>query len=228
MARQARVAPGGQVYHVLNRAVARLRIFETAGDYQAFERVIQEGLERHPVRLLGWVVMPNHWHLVVWPRKEGELSAFVRWVTHTHVMRWHRFHETVSTGPLYQGRFKSFMVEADGHLPTVMRYVQRNPVRGGLAERGEDWRWGSLWHQMKGGAMAECVARPPVEVDGGWTGQAWLERVRRAETAAELEAVRSSVKRGRPLGSAEWTQRVVRRLGLEHTVRAAHRPREEK
>jgi REP element-mobilizing transposase RayT len=89
MPRRPRIAPGGLVYHVLNRAVARLALFEKPADYAAFERVLAEAMEKHPTRLLGYIVMPNHWHLVMWPRKDGELTDFVRWLTHTHVMRWH-------------------------------------------------------------------------------------------------------------------------------------------
>src|SRR3954469_17537484 len=89
MARQPRVAPGGYVYHALNRAVARLSLFEKEGDYQAFERVLGLALEKHPIRLLGYCVMPNHWHFVLWPRTGNELTAFLRWLTHTHTMRWH-------------------------------------------------------------------------------------------------------------------------------------------
>src|SRR5262249_21602798 len=129
MPRRARNAPGGLVYHVLNGAVARLPLFEKGGDYEAFERVLAEGLEEHPTRLLAYCLMPNHWHLVLWPRREDELTAFVRWLTHTHSMRWHAHYHTGGTGQIYQGRFKSFPVEADDHLYAVLRYVERNALR---------------------------------------------------------------------------------------------------
>src|SRR5437016_8795326 len=111
MPRQPRSAPGGFVYHALNRAVARLPLFEKDGDYAAFERVFALALEKHPIRLLSYCVMPNHWHMVLWPKKDGELTAFLRWLTHTHTMRWHAHYHTSGTGHLYQGRFKSFPFE---------------------------------------------------------------------------------------------------------------------
>ncbi|MGE3804984.1 MAG: transposase, partial [Gemmataceae bacterium] len=107
MPRSARSAPPGLVYHVLNRAVARLLLFEKNDDFAAFEHVLAEALARHPTRLLAYCLMPNHWHLVLWPSKTGELTAFVRWLTHTHTMRWHAHHQSSGTGHLYQGRFKS-------------------------------------------------------------------------------------------------------------------------
>jgi putative transposase len=222
MARQARVAPGGKVYHVINRAVARLHIFETDADFAAFETVLRDAMQLHPTRLLAWTIMSNHFHLVIHPEAEGELTRFMRWLTHTHVMRYHKFHGTVSTGPLYQGRFKSFMVQDDLHLPRVLRYVQRNPVRAGLVERAEDWRWGSLHHQIHRTPLSGLITRPPVRMP---TMSAWLERVNRPETPSELEAVRKSVLRGTPFGSPQWTQRTVRQYGLAHTQRAPHRPK---
>jgi hypothetical protein len=81
MGRAKRVADGGFVYHVLNRSNARLRIFDNEGDYEAFERVLEEAVERFETRLLAYCVLSNHWHLVVWPREDGELAALRRCVT---------------------------------------------------------------------------------------------------------------------------------------------------
>ena len=132
MGRPHRAAAGGYVYHVLNRANARMRIFEDDDDYRAFERVLAEAVERTETRLLAYCVMPNHWHLVLWPRHDGELTNFLRWMTHTHTMRWHAHHRTAGTGHVYQGRFKSFPVQTDEYLFSLLRYVERNALRAGL------------------------------------------------------------------------------------------------
>jgi putative transposase len=105
MPRRLRVASGGYVYHVLNRAVGRLRIFAKERDFEAFEEVITQAKERMPMRVLVWTVPSNHWHLVLWPRRDGDLSEFMRWLTVTHTQRWHAAHRTAGSGPLYQGRF---------------------------------------------------------------------------------------------------------------------------
>src|ERR1700724_1204920 len=102
MPRRARNAPGGLVYHALNRAVARLPLFQKDEDYRAFERVLTEALQENPIRLLGFCLMPNHWHMVLWPEKDGELTAFLRWLTNTHSMRWHAHYHTGGTGHIYQ------------------------------------------------------------------------------------------------------------------------------
>ena len=101
MPRRPRSAPGGLVYHVINRGNGRQRLFRKPADYAAFEKVMLEALRRTPTRLLGWCMMPNHWHLVLYPREDGELSAFVRWLTHTHTQRWHAHHHTAGTGHVY-------------------------------------------------------------------------------------------------------------------------------
>src|SRR5689334_19432932 len=83
MPRVARVAPGGLVYHVLNRAAGRARIFARETDFQAFERVMIEAHRRFPLRLCAWCILPNHWHFVPWPERDGQLSEFFRWLART-------------------------------------------------------------------------------------------------------------------------------------------------
>jgi putative transposase len=105
MPRRPRTATGGFIYHVLNHAVARGTVFHKDGDYAAFERVLRQAKDKMPMRLLDYCLMPNHFHLVVWPHQDGELSEFLHWLTLTHTMRWHADYHSGGTGPLYQGRF---------------------------------------------------------------------------------------------------------------------------
>ena len=148
MAGRLRVDVGDVVYHVLNRRVGRMTLFEKDEDYAAFEQVLSEAHPRSPMRLLAYCLMPNHWHLVLWPRHDGELSRYMQWLTTTHMRRWHAHHGTRGTGALYQGRYKSFPVQEDGHFLVVCRYVERNALRAGLVERAEQWAWSSLWRRQ--------------------------------------------------------------------------------
>jgi len=145
MGRPLRTALGGLIYHVLNRGNGRMQIFNTDSDYNAFENVIAQACERVPMRILSYSVMPNHWHMVLWPQQDGDLSRFVNWLTLTHTQRWHAHRHSAGSGHLYQGRFKSFIVQRDEYLLTVCCYVERNAVRADLVERAENWRWSSLW-----------------------------------------------------------------------------------
>jgi putative transposase len=221
MPRRARVTPGGLVYHVLNRSVAGLPLFRKEADYEAFERMMIEAHALHPTRILAWCLMRTHWHFVLWPRKEGEVTAFMRWLTHTHAMRWHVAHGTVGRGPLYQGRFKAFAIQEDEHFLTVCRYVERNALRAGAVQRAQDWRWGSLWAWRRGDQRLKAMLSDwPMERPAHW-----VRLVNEALTEKEAEAIHVSLARNRPYGDEEWQEKQVKRLGLLHTMRPEGRPK---
>src|SRR5260221_3441967 len=143
--RIAGVAAAGIVQHVLNRGNGRMRLFRKPADYDAFANLLADAAERVPaMRLLGYCLMPNHWHLILWPRAAGDLSAYVGWLSNTPVPRRRQHWHTVGQGHVYQGRFKSFPVQDDAHLLTLLRYVESNPLRAKLVTRAEQWRWSSL------------------------------------------------------------------------------------
>src|SRR6185312_3474219 len=196
MPRRARSIVGGYAYHVLNRANGRLRLFRKTADFAAFDSLLAEAYARVPLRILGYTVMGNHWHFVVWPRprQHDTVSEFFRWLTLTHSQRWHAHHHTSGMGHVYQGRFKSFPIASDEHLLAVLRYVERNPVRAGLVERAEAWRWGSLYRRMQGtDDERSLLTDPPASL-----GRRWTQHVNQPQTEAELEAIRRSVSRGQP------------------------------
>jgi putative transposase len=225
MGRPLRAAEGGLVYHCLNRANARLAIFTTDGDFEAYERVLAEAIARHDMRLLAYCIMRNHFHLVLWPKADGDLSRFMRWLTLTHTQRWHAHRHSAGSGHLYQGRFKSFPVQSDEHLYTVCRYVERNALRAGLVEQAEQWRWGSLWwtrHKTtrSSPALPLCpwpIARP----------RDWIERVNTPLTRSEEQAMLRSIHRSQPFGAPDWQTATASRLGLESAFRPRGRPKKE-
>ena len=215
MGRAKRAADGGLIYHVLNRANGRLTIFVDDDDFEAFERILKESAERTGTDVLAFCLLPNHWHLVVKPHEDGELSRFVGWLTLTHTQRWHAHRHSAGTGHVYQGRFKSFPVQDDEYFLTLCRYVERNALRVNLAKRAEDWRW-----NQPGKASMELLSPWPIRRSPGW-----LHHVNEPQTDAELTALRRSVRRGNPFGDEQWSQQMVKRLSLESTVRPHGRPR---
>ncbi len=198
-----------------------MTLFDQPAEYDAFERVLADAMAACPIRLLGYCVMPTHWHLLLWPRQAGELTTFMQRLTVTHVRRWLVQRQQVGMGSIYQGRFKSFPVASDEHLLAVLRYVERNPRRAKLVRRAEAWRWSSLWRRTSGSAeQQELLTALPVSLPEGW-----VQQVNAPETSAELARLRLSVNRGRPFGAVGWTERTAKRLGLPVVLRGRGRPR---
>lgn len=171
--------------------------------------------------ILAYVLMRNHWHLLLRPRRGSDLAMFMQWLTVTHMRRWHARRGSAGEGPVYQGRFKSFPVQDDRHFLIVARYVERNAMRAGLVKRAQDWRWCSLWRREQHvdtpwltGSLDWPVAPP----------RDYLAWVNRAETPAELAALQRSVRRGAPFGSEPWTRRTATSLGLQSSLRNPWRP----
>ena len=221
MPRRPRLTAGDLAYHVLNRRVGRLPLFDKPTDYTTFEKILAEAQDSTGIRIAAYCLMPNHWHLLLWPRRDAELSEVLRWITVTHTQRWHAHHHTAGTGPVYQGRFKSFSVQTDEHFLTVARYVERNALRAKLVDRAEAWQWSSLWRRAQGNAkLASWLSDWPVERPCDW-----VPRVNRPQSLSELESLRLAVQRGRPFREEAWVRRMVRRFGMESTVRPRGRPK---
>ncbi len=219
MPRPERIALGGYVYHVLNRANGRLRIFRKQGDFVAFEKILGEAMPMFAMRLCGYCIMGNHWHLLLWPGADGALPAFMRWVTLTHVQRYHASHATTGIGHLYQGRYKSFPVQGDRHFLRVLRYIEANPLRAGLVDSPEQWPWSS--YAVRAGRRSNVtLAEGPVELPPDWN-----DLIREALEPEEAQAIDNSLRRGSPLGDTHWTAATVQRLALQSTLRPRGRPR---
>lgn len=219
MPRTGRAIQAGVIYHVLNRANGRMRLFHQPSDYEAFEQVLAQGLQRYPVELFTYCLLPNHWHLVVRPKTDQALARLMSWVGVTHVRRHHEHYRSRGGGHLYQGRFKSFPVAQDDYFFTLCRYVEANALRAKLVEQAEHWEWSGLWkrrHRGKGLCLASWpLQRPPN----------WLESVNAGLAEEQLAALRECVQRGRPLGAGEWVRTTAARLGLDFTLRGPGRPR---
>ena len=221
MPRIPRASLGGNCCHVLNRGNGRQDVFHKDADYDAFLKAIAHACIEVPMPVLGYCLMPNHFHLVLQPAAEGDLSRWMHWLQNTHVRRYHQHYH--GSGHVWQGRFKSFPIEEDDHLLTVLRYVERNPVRAKLVRLAERWRWSSAR------AWANPAERPAWLAEGPVPRPAnWLEQVNAALTAAELESVRRSVNRGAPFGGEAWVRRTAMIAGLESTLRPRGRPKKEK
>ena len=172
------------------------------------------------MRLLAYCLMPNHWHMVLYPRADGDLSKFMQRITLTHTQRYHARTRTAGYGHLYQGRYESLPVETDQHFLTLVRYVERNAKRAALVERAEDWPWSSGYARLYGNARQKKLLSPwPVPEPPNYLP--WLNA---SPPKEEIENIRSAIQRSRPYGSKEWVSSAVAQFGLENTLRSRGRP----
>ncbi len=221
MARQNRVAAGDVVYHVINRSNGRVKIFSAANEYAHFESLLIEGVKLIDMRVLAYVIMPNHWHLVLYPRKDGHMSEFMRWVTTTHVRQRRVATKSVGHGHLYQGTYKSFPIQADKHLHDVIRYVEQNPLRAKLSTKAEHWIWSSLFRRMRGNKEdEELLAKLPTILPAKY-----LSSVNTMLNDDRLERIRHSITKGAPYGGDAWTGKMVEQYDMGGTQRGSGRPK---
>lgn len=200
MARAPRIDIADYYYHVINRANARSQIFNTPADYRLFMEILTDTVELLNMRLLAFCVMPNHWHLIVEPRKDGDLSQFVARLTNTHVKQYQVKNSLIGMGHLYQGRYKSFLIEDGQYFYTVLRYVERNALKAKLCERAEDWQWGSAFLRAKGGS--KILAPLPIDLPARYFADLNMPLC-----VSDEEAVECSENRSTPFASIDWQEK---------------------
>lgn len=222
MPRRTPLCTGGLIFHVLNRGVRRLRLFDTPSDYQLFLDLFAEAQQRVPMRCLAYCLMPNHFHLILWPEEHGNLSRFMFWLQTKHARRWHWIRGTRGTGHVYQNRFKALPVcEGERHFLQVCRYVERNPRRAGLVEWSRDWRWSSL-AQRNGRYQRLRLSDWPVERPELW------EEMLDGPADTESQEIRQAIRRNRPFGPDLWREDMALQFGMRPGKRQRGRPRKSK
>ncbi len=222
MPRAPRVDIGGEIYHVINRTNGRLKMFSSDMEYRLFENIVVEGQRLFDMRILAYVLMPNHWHFMLQPKHDGDLSTFMHQITNTHTRKVHALTETEGTGHLYQGRYKSFLVSNDMYAWTLLKYIERNPVRAHLTDDPFLWRWGSA-HIRAHNIQRESqiiLSDPPSGLPPQYT-----QLLKEKESPEVLERIRLSVKRENPYGEDSWVLQMIERHKLEPTTRNRGRPK---
>lgn len=220
MSRSLRVDVGGEIYHCINRAVGRQTIFKKEKDYQSFETILQEIVDVTNMRILAYSIMPNHFHLVLYPENNGDLSSFMKRVTATHTQRYRTATQTVGEGPLYQGRYKSFIIQNNIHLFTVLRYVERNPLTAQLVQNVLEWRYGSVYRRYKGTEKEKMLLSPWVCDEP----KDYIQFLSHPLTAKEIEKIAQSEIKGTPFGDDNYTLTMVKKYNLGSTLRKKGRP----
>lgn len=221
MPRNARVDVGGEVYHVINRANGRLQIFDTDTDYRLFEKLLLETKELFDMRILAYILMPNHFHLVLYPREDGDLGLFMHRLSNAHTRKVHARTHTNGSGHLYQGRYKSFLVDKTNYLSAVIKYVERNAIRARLVHDCEKWQWGSAWRRLFGNAEQ---AKLLDETSFGLPDN-YLPWINSEDKPDDLGTIRNSVVKNVPYGRGRWVEQMVVKYHLESTLKSPGRPK---
>ena len=216
MPRLPRRFQNGECHHVINRGNVRSRLFFDAADYQLFLDLLTRAAEKFDIGLLGYCLMPNHWHLVVIPGETSELSRTMHWLTSSHVHRWLKMHERNGPGHVYQGRFLSIPVQHGIHVCRILRYVERNALAAELVTRAEDWPWGSAHQRLNGNAG------PVLQRQSFLPDDQWLEHVNSPHVDDEIAA---AIRRNLPVGDASWVRARDEALGLRHGFRCGRPPK---
>ncbi len=227
MPRPLRPIADGLIYHVINRGNNRQTVFDSDGDYRAFLKAIADLKERRQFDLYGYCLMGNHIHLLIRPR-DCSISRIAQSLLVSHTQRYHRFHR--SSGHVWQGRFKSPVIQDDDHLLTVLRYIEANPLRAKLVERAGDYAWSSF--ACHGLGRSDPLLDPVVWYDALASSSAARQRrlsayVHQIPEEDELAAIRRSSETGLPYGETEWVDRLCRELKLDLTIRPRDRPRKD-
>lgn len=198
-----------------------MTLFETPDDYRLVLDALAEVKAGVPIDIFAFCIMPNHWHFAVRPRQDGDLGKFFGKFTQKVTQRWHSLHGSIGSGHLFQGRFKSFLVQKDAYFSQLMQYIEANPLRAKLVPTAEQWQWSSLHLRIHDERsvkklLAPWVIEPPHD---------YLIQVDQALSEKQLRQIRSSVVKGAPFGNDRWVTDQVAAHDLSYTARSAGRPK---
>jgi len=218
MPRIPRGESAGGIYHIINRGNMRMQVFNDAEDYEYFLDLLEIASKREKVEIHAYTLMPNHFHLLLIPTEPNSLSRLMQWVMTSHVRYYHKKNKT--SGHIWQGRYKSFIVEKESYYLTLIRYIEANAKRAKLVRNAKDWDYGSLMEREH--RHRKLLSEPYMTLDEGWA-----EYVNIPMKQGELHDIRNSVNRQAPLGSELWRKETATKYGILSTLNQRGRPRKD-
>ncbi|MGD0654680.1 MAG: transposase [Thermoguttaceae bacterium] len=228
MPRPLRPIDEGLVYHVINRGNNQQQVLFADGDYEAFLKALAELKVRKSFELYGYCLMENHFHLLLRPIG-ASVSRIMQSLLVSHTQRYHRFHG--GGGHVWQGRFKSPVIQDDDHLLRVLRYIEANPLQAKIVRRAGNYRWSSFSAHGLGkpnDLLDSVVAYEQLAPTTALRQRRWDAYVHQEPEEAELAAIRRSVETGLPFGATGWVDKLSRRLKLDLAIRSRGRPKDKK
>ncbi len=217
MPRQARNVAAGYIYHVLNRGNKKQTIFHKEKDYIVFLELMKTAKEKFPIKIFAYCLMPNHYHFALMPLQVDHLSKWIHWLTTVHAGKYHFHYQT--SGHIWQSRFKNILVQDDYHFSTVLKYIERNPVRAGYVNSPDNWPWSS-YKESLGEKLNGLLDERPINLQIGWE-----EFVNSPIKTTELEDLRKCIKKQLPYGDEKWKNEISTKLGIQCFEKPMGRPR---
>ena len=226
MARLVRVAPVGVPQHIIQRGNNRQVCFASEEDMKAYLNWLKELSMKHQVDVHAWVLMTNHVHLLCTPRKENAISRMMQSIGRLYVRYYN--HTYQRSGTLWEGRFKSCLVQSERYLLELYRYIELNPVRADMVDEPSDYSWSSYAINALG-VESELQTPHPEYLALGKSKNERLRNYRdlfKAHVGTELlKEIRESINKGLALGSERFTLQIEELTNQRVTARKPGRPR---
>lgn len=209
----------GGIYHVINRGNMRMQVFDDSDDYEYFIELLELASKKENIEIHAYSLMPNHFHLLLVPKEEKSMSKFMQWVMTSHVRYYHAKNRT--SGHIWQGRYKSFIVQKDSYYITLIQYIESNPLRANLVKTAQEWKYSSLQERLSG--RKKLLSDTYVELDKDWG-----KLVNTPIKEIKLKNIRNSVNRQAPLGEENWQIKIATKYDMLSTLNSRGRPKVKK
>ena len=196
MARRPRRIPGTHPLHICNRSAGQITICQSAAEYIQFETCLKEMLEKFPLRLFAFCIMPNHWHLLLEGDTGQDVIKGMHWLGTTHAVRHRKDTGSIGRGAVYQNRFRAYPIQRNGAFYRVAHYIERNPVEASLCRSPDEWPWSSA---SPGKTAALALSDWPVSKPKNW-----IETIQKPQDELVLNEIQNHEILQRPLGDPEW------------------------
>jgi putative transposase len=216
MPRIARGLADNQIYHVINRGNRRETIFHDSYDYDKFLKLIKEAKDLYQIKIYAYCLMPNHYHLVIYTKVAESLSLSMHKINSSYVRYYNQRYKV--SGHLWQGRYKSFIVQEEAYLLTLLRYVEANPLRAKIVKDCIAYKYSSAKIRIEE-IEDSILDGSPINLPENWN-----EYINNKESKSNLGAIKNSLDRQAPLGDENWCYRVSKKYGLESTITPRGRP----
>lgn len=226
MARLPRLTVPGYPHHIIQRGNNRQAIFAGAEDYELLLSLIDEHARKQRVAVHAYVLMSNHFHLLATPETEEGIPQLMQAVGRRYVRNFNL--RQGRTGTLWEGRYRSTLIQAERHLLACMVYMDLNPVRAGMVADPADYRWSSHQHYI-GRRVDKLITPHPLYWELGNTpfarDEAYLDLVRTGISEQEKQALTESAMRGWALGEPDYVADLQRRTARRVIRGQAGRPK---